>query len=547
MENVNGQIVVDMPNKDDDVVQLEPIQPVDLAPAEHGQDLKSITVKISCNQSAYNIHGKRLHSAASGSGSGFFVLTPQGPRIVTCMHVVDSTEPDSVLITSPCLTDQHFAAHVEAVFPHHDLAILRVTDSNAAKLFEIATFPKLVPMPHVRGLTKVFAVPGFPLDLGYTPVKTNVTLTAMPQGVALQMDGAINAGHSGSAVVDISEENYVVVGMANSKIVGDSVTGVAFGLSCQYIIEDIMKACCMRWNCDAKTWVSANSDSDGDSDATVVFKNPDLGVATYGGYTDRFKALGFPEATGIIIKSRYPESPVPDHVVAITGIEINGEMRDIANNSNVHTKDGSMPQPLGAIISQRAEVTFRCVCLASNKDEPKYEQKNLTIPVNWVGQNGFEFRHFPFEKLDTLQFGFLFCPLVNNSMESFPIPFACTSPEKLAFPMIMVIESSDNNGLKDINEKIQPGQLIYSINNITVKTLEDAVEAFKNPVLKMDEYYYIFKLRNYDIPGPELPVSLKAFIKVVESETKKSDNVHDPRVNDIMDHVKKLLESSNKK
>ena len=170
-------------------------------------------------------------------------------------------------------------------------------------------------------------------------------------------------------------------------------------------------------------------------------------------------------------------------------------------------------------------------------------EKTIPIKINWVGKNGFDIKHFPYDQVDTLRFGFLFSPLFGNCMESFPLPFACINPERLATPMIMVIETSDNTKLKDINEKIGAGQLIHSINNIIVSTIQDVIDAFKKPVKNEDEYFYVFVLKIYDEPGPELPVLMESYIKAVESEMQSSDNRRDQRVTDILDAVKHLCKT----
>lgn len=150
-----------------------------------------------------------------GSGTGFVVAA--NGYIVTCAHVVQGADRVDVQINS-----KTYRAKVVATEDDDDLALLKI---EAAGLSPLALADSKGPQ-----LGEAVRVVGFPLSdvLGEGIKVSTGTVAGIVQQEGekrIQVDAAINPGNSGGPVVD-SRGN--LLGVASSKLVGLSLTGVGF-------------------------------------------------------------------------------------------------------------------------------------------------------------------------------------------------------------------------------------------------------------------------------------------------------------------------------
>jgi S1-C subfamily serine protease len=147
--------------------------------------------------------------AASSTGSGAIVETPQGPRVLTNAHVVeDATFIEVRREGQERKTVAEVAIYGEAC----DLALLSVEDPT---FFEGA---KPIPIGELPSLGDPVTVLGFPIGgehLSITEgVVSRIELTTYVQNernlLSVQIDAAINAGNSGGPVI----RNGKLVGVA---------------------------------------------------------------------------------------------------------------------------------------------------------------------------------------------------------------------------------------------------------------------------------------------------------------------------------------------
>lgn len=162
-----------------------------------------------------------------GHGSGF-IISNDG-YIVTNYHVVAGVEDMTVVFSNGIELGD---VEVVRVSKSHDLALLKVNlksirafNLNDSKTIEIGK--------------DIFAV-GTPTSQDLAQTITRGIISAKRkldnQNDLLQIDASINGGNSGGAIID---KNGLVIGVVSSKIRGEGIEGIAFGIPAYEIFEQL--------------------------------------------------------------------------------------------------------------------------------------------------------------------------------------------------------------------------------------------------------------------------------------------------------------------
>ncbi|TNE55209.1 MAG: trypsin-like serine protease [Bacteroidetes bacterium] len=156
-----------------------------------------------------------------GHGSGF-AISNDG-YILTNFHVIASTQLDTPDKVSVLLQDStELKAKVVRYSKAHDLALLKV-EHEFPKSFELNQ------QNNIENMMNVFTV-GAPesMDLGQTVTPGNLARIREAHGLkVLQLSMSVNKGNSGGPIFD---EKGRLHGVVQSKLVGFSTEGVAFGI-----------------------------------------------------------------------------------------------------------------------------------------------------------------------------------------------------------------------------------------------------------------------------------------------------------------------------
>lgn len=163
-------------------------------------------------ESVISLHSKERH------GSGF-IITRNGLGL-TNYHVVADAGP----LHAVNHANDSLPARVLRVDTEADVALIEVQCPMPCRTAPVATTE-----PHLG--ENLFII-GMPLSdqLSYTVTKGILSATRLQKGVTVvQTDAPVNPGNSGGPI--LAEEQGGVVGIVNSKYVGEEVEGIGFGIS----------------------------------------------------------------------------------------------------------------------------------------------------------------------------------------------------------------------------------------------------------------------------------------------------------------------------
>jgi S1-C subfamily serine protease len=167
-------------------------------------NFENYIVKLNVKSVDYDFnHPLNLFSNSESSGTGFFITNS---LILTCYHVVKA----SVNITVLYKQTEEFNGIVKHIFPHDDLAIIEVPPVSDAKIFKF----KIINTKHQGD---VFTV-GFPLNS--STIKITKGIISGYQDSLIQTDAALNPGNSGGPMIIYENNEYCVIGVNVSKMLG---------------------------------------------------------------------------------------------------------------------------------------------------------------------------------------------------------------------------------------------------------------------------------------------------------------------------------------
>jgi hypothetical protein len=200
--------------KQDDLSEEEMGELVIVNPKRFVEDISDVA------QASVTIKNKKGH------GSGF-IISNDG-YIVTNYHVVSKKEDLQVILNN----EEKYKVEVIRVNKMYDLALLKIEKNDLIPF-------KLGSKKDIKLATEIYAV-GTPSaeDLGQTisrGIISGIRSTDFGNEF-IQTDASINSGNSGGAIVN---RQGVVLGVVSSKLVGLGIEGVAFGIPCYDILDQL--------------------------------------------------------------------------------------------------------------------------------------------------------------------------------------------------------------------------------------------------------------------------------------------------------------------
>ncbi|HWP57992.1 MAG TPA: trypsin-like peptidase domain-containing protein [Candidatus Acidoferrales bacterium] len=184
---------------------------VSALPVGAEDEVRNLVVKIHATRRAPDLLKPWTKlSPVSVSGTGVVI---EGEVILTNAHVVQYANP---IYVQPNQSADRIAAHVVAVAPALDLALLRLEDAEFFK--ERGALPFMDELPRVKDTVNVYGYPTGGSELSVTEgIVSRIEFAEyyyFGSGVRIQVDAALNAGNSGGPAVSQGK----LVGLVFSRI-----------------------------------------------------------------------------------------------------------------------------------------------------------------------------------------------------------------------------------------------------------------------------------------------------------------------------------------
>ena len=189
--------------------------------------LDETILRIRCQYKEFDWIEPYLNNSSKESiGSGFFI--DNKGHIITNFHVVE--EAIKVFIQIPKHGSKTFDCEILSVFPHRDIALLKIKDYKNDKFFKFGNSDNII-----KGNLS-YAI-GYPL--GQNKYKVTSGVISGFQDGDIQMDSPINPGNSGGPLVN---ENLEVIGINYSGFKEAQNVGYAIPINyLKVVIDDMFK------------------------------------------------------------------------------------------------------------------------------------------------------------------------------------------------------------------------------------------------------------------------------------------------------------------
>jgi hypothetical protein len=426
---------------------------------ENKINIKSIVRIIS---EGYEFDWKNPFNKSSNNnsiGTGFFIDTEY---ILTCCHVVENSL--KIYINIPSLDKEKYEVELISCCPCLDIALLK------SKTYKSKYFLELDDSDKSKATDKVFAV-GYPL--GLENAKYSAGIISGIEEHFFQIDAPINGGNSGGPLLN---SNNKVIGINTSKITTSE--GIGFSTPINFFIKQkelmlknkIIRKCnllCEFNDMDNNLWKYLTEDK----------------IENYNG--------------GYYIKKCYEDSDLYINF----GIKSGDILIEIDNNRVDNYGEIKVSW-------SNEKINLDNYLLRFNKDniiKMKFwlSEKNKILEINYKLNYIFPIKLglSILEKIDYIVFGGLV--LMNFSLNHIKIfkdeYLDLYLSNKIKFkktPKVIISNILSGSNIKK-NEVIKEGNILYSINNIRIYTLDDIIKVIKDTVNKKSEYI-ILKNQNND-------------------------------------------------
>jgi len=384
------------------------------------------------------------------TGSGF-IISDDG-YFITNSHVVEDAK--SVWVQLPSLGRININAKVVSVCPYRDLALVKVTQEGLEQIHKVI---KQIPTLTFGDSDKVYRtdkvlVLGYPLGQHYLKSTTGIVSGRehIKNRFLIQIDAPINQGNSGGPVLNKAGE---VIGVTTSMIPTAQNIGYIIPINeLKIILDDLYKYPFLR---KIDLGISFHNSS---STQASFLKNPDSGgLYIYNVYTNSLA-----EKSGI---------KVGDMIYQINGYKIDsyGDILVPWSNEKISLLDViatfKEEQPVTIVLyrdGEKKEISF------------KFEQ-SLKLPIRY--------KYHQYEDIDYEVFGgMVFMQLAENHIDLLSeADKSLLKYEKHEnqFESKVIISAIFPGSEMARLEVLIPGDIVFQINNIEVKNLDEVRKALK--------------------------------------------------------------------
>ncbi len=437
-------------------------------------DIKSVVRIIS---EGYNFNWKSPFNKSSNNnsiGTGFFI---DSEYILTCCHVVENSL--KIYINIHSLDKEKYEVELISCCPCLDIALLKTNSYKSKNFLELDDSDKS------KATDKIIAV-GYPL--GLENAKYSAGIISGIEEHFFQIDAPINEGNSGGPLLN---SNNKVIGINTSKITTSEGIGFSTPINFFNNQKEIMLKNKIVRKCNI----------------ICEFNDMDLNLWKYL-TDDKLKEY----TTGFYIKKCYEDSDLYKNNGIETGdilLEINDYKVDNFGEIKVSWNDEKIN--LDNYLKRCNKDDIIKIKIWSSKQK-KIKEINYKLEYSFPINFGLPI----LEKIDYLVFGGLV--LMNFSLNHVNIfkddyldLFLANKIKFKKTPKVIISNILSGSTIKK-NEVINEGNILHSINNIKIYTLDDVIKVIKETVNK-DSKYIILKNKNNDT------VCLNIFTGIKETYT----------------------------
>jgi hypothetical protein len=422
-------------------------------------DIKSIVRIIS---EGYDFDWKSPFNKSSNNnsiGTGFFI---DSEYILTCCHVVENSL--KIYINIPSLDKEKYEVELISCCPCLDIALLKSKTYKSKHFLELDDSDKSI------ATDKIIAI-GYPL--GLENAKYSAGIISGIEEHFFQIDAPINEGNSGGPLLN---SNNKVIGINTSKI----TTSEGIGFSTPINFFKKQKELMLK----NKIIIKCN--------LLCEFNDMDNNLWKY--LTEN-KLQNY--STGYYIKKCYKDSNLfTEHGIVSGDILLEITNNKVDNYGEIKVDWSSEKINLNNYLKRfnRNDIIKMKFWLSKQK---KIKEINYKLYYNFPIKFGLPI----LEKIDYIIFGGLV--LMNftlNHVNIFKDEYLdLYHSNKIKFkktPKVIISNILSGSNIKK-NEVINEGNILYSINNIRIYTLDDVIKVIKDTVNK-ESKYLILKNQNND-------------------------------------------------
>lgn len=476
--------------------------------AEIRSGFKDCVVQIFSYSAEFNwLEPYKSPTQRESAGSGFFI-NDKG-YIITNAHVINQAKLLTIQI--PSLGKERLDAKIISVCFDRDVALLKISDEDLEKIkFELGKIPylKLGNSDKVSGGSEVMVL-GYPL--GQQCLKSTKGVVSGRERQLIQIDAPINPGNSGGPVVN-----------AHGEVIGIASSGILEAQNVGYIIQ--------------VNELKVVLDNLFNPPANKLIRKPFLGVFYNIGSDSLAKYLGNPQIGGCYITGVYKGSLLDkvgiksgDMIFEINGLKVDfyGEIKPQGLEDKIALTDYVSFLPLDKEIKLS-------VYRESKRKDFKFRFTHSKLPAIRI-------MHPDYEKIDYE----VFAGLVVMEMARNHTPYLL-----MAAPELIKFEDSKNqiepalivtHVLADSQAQrsriFAPGTLIYEVNGVKVKTLNELRSAVRK---SMESGFLTLKTSN-DI------FAVFDIKKIIQDELRLNQIFRYPLSNVVQELIKRYVEQNEKK
>ena len=426
---------------------------------ENKIDIKSIVRIIS---EGYDFNWKSPFNKSSNNnsiGTGFFI---DSEYILTCCHVVENSL--KIYINIPSLDKEKYEVELISCCPCLDIALLK------SKTYKSNQFLELDDSDKSKATDKIIAI-GYPL--GLENAKYSAGIISGIEEHFFQIDAPINEGNSGGPLLN---SNNKVIGINTSKITKSEGIGFSTPINFFKNQKELMLKNKIIIKCNL----------------LCEFNDMDLNLWKY--LTEN-KLKEY--TTGYFIKKCYKDSNLFSQYSINSGdilLEINNNKVD--NYGEIKVEWSSEKINLDNYLKRfnKNDIIKMKFWLSKQK---KIIEINYKLDYSFPIKFGLPI----LEKIDYIVFGGLV--LMNFSLNHVNIykddylDLFYSNKIKFKKTQKVIISNILSGSTIKKNEVINEGNILYSINNVRIYTLDDIIKVIKDTVNK-DSKYIIIKNQNND-------------------------------------------------
>ncbi len=405
-------------------------------------------------------------------GTGFLI---DHDYIVTAAHVIENSK--SFIINFPETGQTVFKGDIVSVYPEFDIALIYLNGKKREN------FIKLGDSDTLKLGETVYAL-GYP-DNSQQPLNTKGTISGLRDD-KIQTDAALNRGNSGGPLLDSKNR---VIGI-NSSIFADS-DGAGFAIPINYFknVRDKMLL----------------------SKKKILFR-PTLGITIQKinpGLANILKGCNINHNRGVMIKSITNNSPLKKYGIVKGDIITKINEYNIDNFGEIRVTWSKGKLPFSSLIKRMApgdRLNLKVLGIGDKilkEIEVKLEGINKVMPIR---------HYFPYlEKIPYEIYGSLvFMNLSLNHLENdlfLPLAYLLID-NKIGDGKVIITHIFPDSSLNHY-DIVHAGQVIKSLNNKEISSIDDLRKAMMTPLQKENSLYFHLVTEN----GSQLYLDLETIYK----------------------------------